>query len=150
MERKRVETNAVNEKLVLSKYLLFEWKCLEKQVIGKKIIFEFSRDDTKPYHEELVKLEKEYGEYKIKSMGPSFVFTGLAFLLQTVFFIMFLIDKANILIYFFAISVPGLLCLLVAMIFTLVRFLGINNMTKEIAEKDALYADKIKDLKSKY
>ena len=57
MEEKTIITNPLNEKLVLDTHLLFEWKCLEKKVVGGNIQFTFSRDDTKPYHKELVELE---------------------------------------------------------------------------------------------
>ena len=51
MEEKTIITNPLNEKLVLDTHLLFEWKCLEKKVVGGNIQYNFSRDDSKPYHE---------------------------------------------------------------------------------------------------
>ena len=150
MEEKKVITNSLNEKLVLDTKLLFEWKCLEKKVVGGKIHFAFSRDDQKPYHQELVKLENEYGEYRIHSLIPSFVLAGLSFVLITIFFILFLINRENYVIYFFAIVLPALACLMGAVIFTIFRFLSYNKLLKEKPDKDQIYVAKIKALKDKY
>ena len=149
MEEKQVTTNAINENIILSKYMLFEWRCEKKENIGRKVIFTFSRDNEKPYYKELVKLEEEFGNYKIGTMIPSYVLSILAFLLITAFFILYLVDKSNVLIYFLAVSLPGLLCLLGAVGFTIFRFIGINKIDKEMPDKIKLYVDRIKDLKSK-
>ena len=150
MENKIVTTNPVNENIVLSKYTLFEWKCEKKENIGRKVIFTFSRDDSKPYHEELVKFEKEFGNYHIGTMIPTYILAGLSFILMTVFFILHLIDKDNFVLYFFTISIPALFCLLAASAFTIVRFVIINKIVKKMPDKIRLYSDRIKDLKSKY
>ena len=78
MEKEVVTTNQINEKLVLDKHFIFEYKCDEKKVIGSKIELHFSRDDEVPYIEELRKLENEYGEYKIGSMIPMFIFPAVS------------------------------------------------------------------------
>lgn len=150
MEEKTIITNPLNEKLVLDTHLLFEWKCLEKKVVGGNIQYSFSRDDSKPYHEELVKLEKEYGEYKMRSLIPTFIFAGIAFILITAFFVCFVLNRANFLIYFFSMVLPALAFLFAACIFTILRYLSYSKIMKEKPEKDEVYLERIKALKEKY
>lgn len=150
MEEKTIITNPLNEKLVLDTHLLFEWKCLEKKVVGGNIQYNFSRDDSKPYHEELVKLEKEYGEYKMRSLIPTFIFAGIAFILITAFFVCFVLNRANFLIYFLSMVLPALAFLFAACIFTILRYLSYSKIMKEKPEKDEVYLEKIKALKEKY
>ena len=150
MEKKKVITNTINENLIISKHLLFEWKVEEKQTKGKKVTFVFSRDKQKPYHEELVKLEKEFGNYKIWPMFPSYILSGLAFLLITIFFVFYMIDKANMLIYFLSFTLPGLILLLAASIYTMFHFFNLRKIEKEFTEKTNKYKEKINELKNKY
>ena len=150
MEEKTIITNPLNEKLVLDTHLLFEWKCLEKKVVGGNIQYTFSRDDSKPYHEELIKLEKEYGEYKMRSLIPTFIFAGIAFILITAFFVCFVLNRANFLIYFLSMVLPALAFLFAACIFTILRYLSYSKIMKEKPEKDEVYLERIKALKEKY
>lgn len=150
MEEKTIITNPLNEKLVLDTHLLFEWKCLEKKVVGGSIQFTFSRDDTKPYHKELVELEKEYGEYKMRSLVPTFVFAAIAFILITAFFVCFVLNRANFLVFFLSLVLPALAFLFAACIFTVFRYLSYSKIMKEKPEKDKVYLEEIKALKAKY
>ena len=150
MEEKTIVTNSLNENLILDTKLLFEWKCLEKKVVGGKIILSFSRDNEKPYYDELLKLEKEYGDYRIPSLLPSFILAGLSFILITVFFILYLVDRSHYIVYFLSIVLPALACLLGAMVFTVLRYSSYNKLIKEKPEKDQVFAEKIKELKERY
>ncbi len=148
MEKKKVITNTINESLIISKHLLFEWKVEEKQTKGKKVTFVFSRDDEKPYHDELVKLEKEFKNYKIWRMYPAYVLCGIAFILITVFFILFIL-KADMLVFFLSFSLPGLILLLGASIYTMLYFFNLRKIEKEFPEKANQYKEKINELKIK-
>ena len=150
METKKVITNSLNENIVLVENLLFEWKCEEKETRGRKIIYSFSRDDTKPYYQELVALEKEYKPFRMKTLLPSYIASGVAFLLFTLFFILYLIDKNNFTLYFLTVSVPGIVVLTFSGMFILIRYIAINKLNKELNETNQKYAEKVKEIKSKY
>lgn len=149
MEKKVVTTNQINEKLVLDKHFIFEYKCDEKKVIGSKIELHFSRDDEVPYIEELRKLENEYGEYKIGSMIPMFIFPAVSFILFTVFVILYFLDKAhgNTLIYFLSLALPGILSLIGAFLFMFFRTRKIGLIEKEKPQKDEEFKQKVAKLK---
>lgn len=150
METKVVETNAINEKQILDTYLLFEYKCEKKEVVGNKIIFTFSRDDSVPYISELRKLEYQYGSYKVGSLIPGIVLPIISFILLTVFLVIFLVkrDEINVIPLFFAICGPALLFLLIGALFMILRLLAVSKIEKEKPLKDQEYRKKIEALKS--
>lgn len=147
MERKTVITNALNEEIVLSKHFLFEWKCEEKKKVGRKVILDFSRDDSVDYYPALVELEKEYGNYKIHSPVLSYIFVGLAFVLLTLFFVLFIMDRVHLLVYLFSILAPALAFLMASAILTIMTALNAKKIVEEKPDKDAVFASKIKSLK---
>ena len=149
MEEKTVITNQINAQLVIDKYLIFKWKCLEKKYIGSKIEIHFSRDDSLPYIDELRKLENEYGEYKVGTMLPTYILPGVSMVLFTVFIIIFFVNKDHFdfLPYFLSLILPALICLVLAFIFMFLRSRTIGKIEKEKPIKDQEYKDKVSKLK---
>ena len=132
MEIKNVATDTINEQLVLDKYLIFLWKCEEKKVVGNQVIFTFSRDDSIPQIEEVRKLEKEYGEYRVGSMLPTVVFPLLGIVFLTVFLILYLVQKENfnLLLFFFALGIPAILCIIVSVLVMVLRTMTVKKILK--------------------
>ena len=110
MEKKTVITDQVNEKQILDTYLLFEYKCKEKKTQGNKIIYEFERDDSVPYINELKNLEYQYGSYKVGSMLPTMILPVISFILFTIFLVLMfaLGENFNLLLYFLTLVPPFL------------------------------------------
>ncbi len=148
MEQKQVITNNINEQLVLDKYLIFLWKCEKKEYVGGQVVYTFSRDDSIPQIEEVRKLEKEYGEYKIGSMLPTFIFPALAMVLLTVLLILYIIQKENfnIILWFCSLGIPAILCIVASAIFMILRSMTVKKISTEKPIKDAEYKKKISEL----
>ena len=151
METKELSVNANNAKLVLDKHLLFEWKCIEQRNVGKNVYFKFQRDDQVPYYEELVKLEKEFPNYKVGSFLTVSLMPIVTFALVTIFLIVFLIDKEhfNFTLMFSLLMIPALLVLVLTVVFTILRFKSISRIEKEKPLLESEYKQKIAELKLK-
>ena len=149
MEKKTVITNQMNEKQILDTYLLFEYKCLEKKQQGKKIIFEFERDDSVSYIKELRNLEYQYGSYKVGSMLPTTILPIISFVLFTVFLVLMfaLGDNFNLLLYFLTLVLPALIFLALSAVLMVLRIRSINKIENEKPLKDQEYRQKIEKLK---
>lgn len=149
MEEKTVVTNLNNEKLVLDKHLLFEWKCLNRQYHGSKVEIKFQRDDSVSYFSELKKLENEYGEYKIGSMIPTIICPAISIIMFTVFLVLFLVNRENFnfLLYFLSILLPAIAIFLVGVAFMLLRYFSVKKIGEEKPKKDQEYRRKVDLLK---
>ena len=149
MEKKIVITNQMNEKQILDTYLLFEYKCLEKKQQGKKIIFEFERDDSVSYIKELRNLEYQYGSYKVGSMLPTTILPIISFVLFTIFLVLMfaLGDNFNLLLYFLTLVLPALIFLALSAVLMFLRIRSINKIENEKPLKDQEYRQKIEKLK---
>ena len=149
MEKVTVITNPLNEHLVLDKYALFEYKCEEKQVIGRKIQFVFSRDDSAPYIEDLRKLEKEFGEYKIRPMWLTIVSPIISFMLFSVFLVLFIsMGKSfNMNVYFPGLLIPAIVFLLVGVLVMVLRGKALQKIDSEKPLKEQEYREKIRKFK---
>ena len=149
MQEKIVKTNLINEKAVIDKHLIFEWKCLERKQENKTITLKFQRDDSVPYIKELEQLELEYGDYKLGSMIPAVALPCAALVLLTIFLICFITmrDNFNFLVYFLSFNVPALLCVVGGFIFMFLRVRAIGRLEKEKPLKDIEYKEKVAKLK---
>ena len=149
MERKTVITDSINEKQIMDTYLLFEYKCEEKKIVGSKIRLTFVRDDSVPYIKELRQLEYEYGSYRVGSLLPGIILPILSFILLTVYLVIFLVKRntIDVMPLFFAICVPALVLLMLGALFMILRLLAINNIQNKKPIKDQEYKKKIEELK---
>ena len=149
MERKEVLVDQVNEKQTIDSYKLFEYKIVEKKTVGSKYLYILERDNSVPYYEELVKIEKSYHWYHIGSMLPVVIFPGLAFLTLTVFLIIFFVNgmSASLLPWFIAFIVVAALFLLTAVLFLFLRMQTVSKIEKEKPKYDAEIRKKIEALK---
>lgn len=151
MEIKEVVVTNENAQITLDKYLIFEYKCLEQRNMGNKTYFKFERDNEVPYYEELVKLEQEYGEYKIKSMTGVSLMPIITFVLVTIFLVVFLIDKEhfNFTLMFSLLMIPALLVLVFTVALTVIKLKAISKINKEKPNKDLEYKEKVDELKAR-
>lgn len=151
MEKRIVITNEINEKQQIESYLIFKYKVIDRKLEGKKVTLTIERDDSLPYIEDLRKLEKEYGGYKIGSMLPTIIFPALSILLFTAFLIIFLITKENFnfVVFFCSLVAPALVFLVGGVLFMLLRLKALNDIQNEKPKKDAEYRNKVAELESK-
>ena len=133
MEIKEIVVNNVNAQLTLDKYLIFEYKCLEQRNMGTKTYFKFERDDSVPYYQELVKLEQEYGDFKIKNMTGVSLMPIITFILVTIFLVVFLIDKEhfNFTLMFSLLMIPALVILAFTVVLTVIKLRSFSKVNKE-------------------
>ena len=151
METKIIKTNDINERQLLETYSIFEYKCVERTVNGRKITLKLVRDDSVPYYQELVKLEQEYGEFKIKNMTGVSLMPIITFILVTIFLVVFLIDKEhfNFTLMFSLLMIPALVVLAFTVVLTVIKLRSFSKVNKEKPNKDLEYKEKVAKLKEK-
>ena len=131
---------------------LFDWKLVsEKKKENAPSILTFERDETTPYYQEMVEIEKGIEPHLL----PFWVLAipvSIAFIIMTVFLILFLAAKetfdAKANIFFFLI--PSMVLLLVD---TLLFYLRSRQLMKYLQNEDTIVKeaeDKIKELRAKY
>lgn len=149
MEEKIIKTNEINERQLIESYSIFEYKCVERTVKGKKITLRFVRDDSVSYINELRKLQAEYGSYRVGSMLPTLLLPAISFVLLTVFLVLMfaLKENFNLLLYFFTLVLPGLLCLILGVLFMILRIRMIGKIQGEKPKRDHEYREKVRQLK---
>ena len=149
METKIIKTNEINERQLIDTYSIFEYKCTERTVNGKRITLKFVRDDSVPYIDELKKLQYQYGSYNVGSMLPTLLLPAVSFLLFTVFLILMfaLGEMFNLLLYFCTLVLPALLLLILGVVFMVLRIRMIGKVQSEKPKKDQEYREKVRILK---
>ena len=150
MEEKVVVTNQVNEKHLVETYLLFEYSVKEKKINGNKIQYTFIRDDSVPYIKELKELEYQYPNYKIGGMLTTVLFPGIAFVLFTVFLVLFIINRDNkdlLITLFCSLCIPAAVFILFGALMMFYRISKINKIEKEKPIVDEKFKKKIEELK---
>ena len=151
MEEKIIKTNEINERQLIDTYSIFEYKCIERTVKGKRVTLKFVRDDSVPYIAELKKLEYQYGGYHSGSFLPTLLLPGLSFVLFTVFLVLMLTlkDNFNLMLYFFTLVLPALLFLALGVVLMILRARMIGKIENEKPSKDLKYRQKVNLLKHK-
>ena len=151
MKKIEVITNQINEKYVMDKYILFQYRCLDRKLEKGKIYLTFEEDDSLPYYQDLKRLEKEYGDYKIFPLFPILLFPVTAFILLTIFLIIYFVNKDTIsyVTLFLSLMLPALIILLVGAALFGIHLIHISKIEKEKPEKDELYRKRIEELKKK-
>lgn len=142
---KKVET--LNKDLVIAKYRLFEWKNTEEHIgfLFSKITFE--RDDSVPHHQELKKLEDEYGGIKNMPFVIILVLALIAILIVTGLLVLFAANRDLAKQYWIAFILPAGVCLVGAMICTFLKLRFFDQMVKELPDKNKKYAQKVQEIK---
>ena len=149
METKIIKTNEINERQLIETYSIFEYKCVERTVKGKRITLKFERDDSVPYINELKKLQYQYGSYNVGSMLPTLILPAISFIFLTVFLVLMfaLGDKFNLILFFCTLVLPGLLCLILGVVLMILRVRMIGKVQSEKPNKDREYKEKVRLLK---
>ena len=151
MEEKRLLVKSVYAQDIIKQHLVFDYKCIENTNNGKKTTLVFQRDDTTPYYNELVALEKKYKEYK----GFPFIFIALlpliSLVLLTVFVVLLAINNFNVdMTLFVALMVPAILILMLTAILSALHIFKLKKVQEE-KEKQLVEFDKIvQELKTKH
>lgn len=152
MERCQRKVNSYS--VTRSVYLmgLFDWRLVnEEKKDNAPSILTFERDDSVPYYQEMLAVEKETSPH-LFPFWPLVAVVALAFVTMTTYLILFLAlkDTTNIKDYFFAFFVPAAVLLLVDVIFFYLRS---KQLMKYLQNEDKVVAnaeEKMKEIKAKY
>ena len=131
---------------------LFDWKLVkeEKKENAPSTLY-FERDESVPYYEEMVEIEKTMSP-KLLPFWVLIIPVAVAFILVTIFLILYLANKSNFntMTYFFAFFIPAMALLLVD---TLVFYLRSRQLMNHLKKEDELVKnaeEKMKALREKY
>ena len=82
-------------------------------------------------------------------MLPTLILPAVSFIFLTVFLVLMfaLGDKFNLLLYFFTLVLPGLLCLILGVVLMVLRVRMIGKIQSEKPNKDREYKEKVRLLK---
>ena len=131
---------------------LFDWKLVkeEKKENGPSTLY-FERDETVPYYQEMVEVEKEISP-KLIPFWTLIIPVALAFLLVTTYLIMFLALKPNFdtMKYFFIFFLPAMGLLLVDTLIFYLRSRQLMNYLKKEDELVKIAEEKMSRIKEKY
>ena len=131
---------------------LFDWKLVkeEKKENGPSTLY-FERDETVPYYQEMVEVEKEISP-KLVPFWTLIIPVALAFLLVTTYLIMFLALKPNFdtMKYFFIFFLPAMGLLLVDTLIFYLRSRQLMNYLKKEDELVKIAEEKMSRIKEKY
>ena len=131
---------------------LFDWKLVkeEKKENGPSTLY-FARDETVPYYQEMVEVEKEISP-KLIPFWTLIIPVALAFLLVTTYLIMFLALKPNFdtMKYFFIFFLPAMGLLLVDTLIFYLRSRQLMNYLKKEDELVKIAEEKMSRIKEKY
>ena len=131
---------------------LFDWKLVkeEKKENGPSTLY-FERDETVPYYQEMVEVEKEISP-KLVPFWTLIIPVALAFLLVTTYLIMFLALNPNFdtMKYFFIFFLPAMGLLLVDTLIFYLRSRQLMNYLKKEDELVKIAEEKMSRIKEKY
>ena len=131
---------------------LFDWKLIkeEKKENGPSVLY-FERDETVPYYQEMVEVEKEISP-KLIPFWTLIIPVAIAFALVTAYLIMFLALRPNFdtMKYFFIFFLPAMGLLLVDTLLFYLRSRQLMNYLKKEEELVKIAEDKMARIKEKY
>ena len=148
--QRKVNAYSVNRSVYLMG--LFDWKLVkeEKKENAPSLLY-FERDETVPYYQEMVEIEKEISP-KLIPFWILLVPVGISFILITVFLILYLVNKPNfdIMKYFYIFFLPAMGLLLIDTLIFYLRSRQLMNYLKDEQNIVKQAEDKIAALKSRY
>lgn len=131
---------------------LFDWKLVkeEKHENAPSILY-FERNEDVPYYQEMVEAEKET-EPKLLPFWVLVIPVAIAFLVMTVYFILWLVNKATFgdIKYFYFFFIPAMLFILGD---TGLFYLRSKQLTKYLQDEDAVVKRaeiRMKQIREKY
>ena len=131
---------------------LFDWKLVkeDKKENAPSTLY-FERDESVPYYEEMVEIEKTMSP-KLLPFWILIVPVALAFILVTIFLILYLANKPNFepMKYFYIFFIPAMVLLLGD---TLIFYLRSRQLMSHLKKEDELVKNaetKMMELKAKY
>ena len=131
---------------------LFDWKLVkEEKKEGAPSTLYFERDNTVPYYQEMVEVEKEISP-KLLPFWVLLIPIGIAFALVTTYLILFLMLKPNfdVLKFFLILFVPAMLMLLLDTGIFWYRSKQLMNYLKEEEKLVKNAEEKMAAIKAKY
>ena len=131
---------------------LFDWKLVkeEKQENAPSILY-FERDESVPYYEEMVEIEKTMSP-KLLPFWVLIIPVAIAFILVTIFLILFIANKDNFdtMKFFYIFFIPAMALLLVD---TLVFYLRSRQLMNHLKKEEELIKNaenRMLELRAKY
>ena len=131
---------------------LFDWKLVkeEKKENAPSILY-FERDETVPYYQEMVEIEKETSPQLIP-FWTLIIPVGISFSLITVFLILYLVNRPNFeaMKYFYIFFLPAMGLLLIDTLIFYLRSRQLMNYLKDEQNIVKQAEEKMAALKSRY
>ena len=143
---KKIVTNDLDESI--KTYSIFDWKVSKKEILGYKTLVTFVRNTNTPYYSQIVELEKKWNKETNVPSWPGYLFLLLAFLTVTAYLIVSILTGfQNKLVIFLSIMLPGLVLLMLASSYFMIRGKKIEKILASYYEKRHEYDLKIKGIK---
>ena len=152
MEKCQRKVNAYSVSRSVYLMGLFDWKLVQedKKENAPSVLY-FERDETVPYYEEMVEIEKETSP-KLIPFWTLLVPVGISFALITIFLILYLVNKPNFdtMKYFYIFFIPAMGLLLIDTLIFYLRSRQLMNYLKNEQSIVKNAEDKMAALRSRY
>lgn len=143
---KKIVTNDLDESI--KTYAVFDWKVSSKEILGYKTLVTFVRNTDAPYYQQIVELEKKWNKETTVPSWPGYLLLVLTFLTVSTYLIVSIITGfQNKKLYFFSIMLPGLILLMLASTYFMIRGKKIEKILVTYYDKRHEYDLKIKEIK---
>ena len=155
MEEKTVEVKTPYAQEMIRRYGIFDYKCVNQVFLGVKTSLTFQRDETTPYYQEIVELEKKYTNFKIMPFWVIMFLPVMAMGLMIAFTIVMMTrgpvaEPSQFFKLFFAFFVPALSLIILTVVATIIyssvlkkfqikKDKELKEIEKQIAEIKAKY-----------
>ena len=148
--QRKVNSHSVTRSVYLMG--LFDWKLVkEDKKEGAPSILHFERDESVPYYQEMVAIEKDISP-KLIPFWVLIAVVGLAFSLVTVYLILFLALKPNFdsIKYFYIFFIPAMVLLGVDTLIFYLRSKQLMNYLQKEAELVKQAEERMAELRKRY
>ena len=143
---RKIVTNDLDE--TIKTYAVFDWKVVNKNIVGYKTIVTFSRDTGEPHYQEIKELEKKWNKEMNYPSWPIYLFVILSILTITAYLIVsYLTGFTNKSLYFLSIMLPGLVFFVLAALLLIVRMKKIEKILAKYYERRHEYMLEAKRIK---
>ena len=149
MEKLELKVKDQYRESLVAKKIIFDWKVEDDKLENGVHHLTLVRDNETPYYEELVKLEKSFKDAKVPSLKITLIFPILAFILITLFVILYFNfkDTVNFFYLFLPTCLPAFLLLGAGVGLITFRIHLVEKNEKEKDAKVALYKSLVEELK---
>ena len=148
---KKVKNNEIDD--TIQTMATFDWNLISKDINGYKTVLTFEREKDTPYYQEVISLEKKWKKETSFPSWPNYLLVLVSFILITIYLVFLLNskdDEGKLLFnitHFLSFMLPGLIFLLLAVLYTIIRGRKIRYIIENYYEKRREYQLLINSLK---